>query len=65
MNARDFTVSASTDAVIVALLRKLHGKCSAATPITLTAGELARAEQVALERRANGHTLELRIVEDT
>lgn len=63
---KDFTVSASTDAVIIALLRRLKGLCdTTSSPITLTAGELARAEQVHLHRRADGHKLELRIVEDT
>lgn len=63
---KDSTISASTDAVIIALLRRLHGQCELPSgPIVLTVNELARAEQVHLERRANGHTLELRIVGDT
>ena len=63
---KDFTVNASTDAVIVALVRRLKGLCdTSAGPITITAAELARAEQLHLERRADGHKLELRIVGDT
>lgn len=63
---RDFTVGASTDAVIIALMRRLRGKIDASPAgVVLTSGELARAEQVHLERRADGHQLELRIVGDT
>lgn len=63
---RDFTVSASTDAVIIALLRRLRGLAEVTSgPVSLTANELARAEQVHLERRADGHKLELWVVSDT
>ena len=62
----DFTVNASTDAVIIALLRRLRGMAEVPKgPVVLTAHELARAGQVHLDRRADGHKLELRIVEDT
>lgn len=65
---KDFTVSCSTDAVIIALLRRLRAPGSrvpGAHPVVLTAAELARAEQVHLDRRADGHNLELRVVDDT
>jgi hypothetical protein len=65
MTDQDFTVCATNDAVIVALLRRIHGLCRPSGPVVLTANELARAEQVHLERRADGHKLELRIVGDT
>jgi hypothetical protein len=57
--AKDITVSATTDTVIIALLRRVGGRAA------FTVNELARAEQAHLERRADGHKLSLWTVGDT
>lgn len=56
---RDFTCTASYETVILALLKRLGGKAG------ISANELARAEQFHLDRRADGHKLELRVIGDT
>ena len=55
----DITVSASTDTVILALLRLVGGSAS------FTIVDLARAEQKHLDKRADGHTLRLVSIGDT
>jgi hypothetical protein len=58
-SARDFTISVSADTVIAALLRRVGGRAA------FSVAELARAEQLHLERRGDGHKLELWVVTDT
>jgi len=57
---RDLTVTADPDTVIIALVRRLGGRSA-----TFTADELARAKQLTLDLRSDGHTLQLRVFDDT
>ncbi len=63
---RDFTVTASVEVVIIALLRRIHGLTAPGPArVSFTENELARAEQVHLGRRGDGHRLELWVIGDT
>lgn len=53
------TVTATAEVVIAALVKRLGGRAG------FTANDLARAEQLHLERRGDGHTLTLWTIGDT
>ena len=54
------------DAIIIALVRRLYGKCRGGEPMTcFTAAEISRAQQCHLQTQWDDHNLTLRVIGDT